>query len=233
MGEDQQFKSVVSDKFSAPDDDSLANDRFDGLTSRTLALCAGGDPGAMTGSSNSGYQYSSDLATGMHLCRAYYYELNGEADYGSIGPLVGHKRTYCNWLRMSNVMSYCWVFDQHVCTKNANCGFQLLPTPSPNPRNLSLPNFDFETNSSGISSLAAQYDAWASNYNCGNDDNKTVIFSCGLEVLKAPPEGLLGIEGANDGTGTMVLWGDHPNGHYCKTNPYISNNDSVFRRGIG
>lgn len=219
----EMFYTILSDKHTASI--NTKNDQFDGLTSRALAACPGGPApivgnGAPMGKGNSGYNYTSDRATGMHLCRAYYYDLNEEDQYDPIThkPRVGYKRTYCNWLRANNVNAFCWAYDELTCT-GRGCGYGGGSTVFPD-----RPQVDFSRPLPG--ELLMNLDAWASNYTFDDiNPNQSIAFSCGSQTRNAPglssssdPE----LAGENDGFGNYMFW-TTTNGFGCKTNKYIAN----------
>lgn len=190
-----QFFTIPSDRHTTPTNGGSSNTQlYDGLTSLALAECRGGDPAGMPmGDSNSGYAYSGDLATGMHLCRVWYYEHNGESAYdqNTLKPTAGNTRTYCNWLRANDADGPCWIRDGYWCT-DVRCGYDATGMI------LDMPHIDIANPST---SVLAALDTWATDYGSISPDigNASVSFSCGTGGLDAP--GVSGLVGMDTGGG--------------------------------
>lgn len=221
------FFTVLSDKHTAPIDDGSSNAQlYDGLTSRMLAACPGGlVADTPMGIGNSGYVYTSDRASGMHLCRVWYYNHNREDLYDSVTntPTDNYKRTYCNWLRKNKVDAFTWAYDELRCL-GAECGYDDVLDQFQD-----RPHIKFD--STNVALLLANLDEWAVNYqddaNSSLDLNQSIAFSCGNQTRLIPPSQTYSeLAGGVDGEGIYKFWNTPPagNGFGCVSNDYVTRN---------
>lgn len=177
--------------------DKVRNVEFDSMPSYVYANCNSSAVGAAgkNAESRSGYDYSFDRASGIHLCRAFHYRYNREDQYVNNKPPVssetgGYLRTYCNWLRANDIDGLCWRYDGLRC-KTGNCGFRDNNDASTaaSPPNLKLPQLTF--NPAANPTLLTIYDDWAAGYDVNGvlvrPEDRSVAFSCGSEPLLEAP----------------------------------------------